>query len=44
MKYIVLLRGIKNNKKNIISMKSLKEELELLEYKNVITYLNRTSI
>ena len=44
MKYIVLLRGINIIGKNIISMKSLKEELELLEYKNVITYLNRTSI
>ena len=44
MKYIVLLRGINISGKNIISMKSLKEELELLEYKNVITYLNSGNI
>ena len=44
MKYIVLLRGINISGKNLISMKSLKEELELLEYKNVITYLNSGNI
>ena len=30
MKYIVLLRGINISGKNIISMKSLKEEIEIL--------------
>lgn len=44
MKYIVLLRGINISGKNIISMKSLKEEIELLGYKNVITYLNSGNI
>ena len=44
MKYIVLLRGINISGKNIISMKSLKEEVELLGYKNVITYLNSGNI
>lgn len=44
MKYIVLLKGINISGKNLISMKSLKEELELLEYKNVITYLNSGNI
>lgn len=44
MKYIVLLRGINISGKNIISMKSLKEELELLGYKNISTYLNSGNI
>lgn len=44
MKYIVLLRGINISGKNIISMKNLKKEIELLGYKNVITYLNSENI
>ena len=44
MKYIVLLRGINISGKNKISMSDLKRELELNNYKNVITYLNSGNI
>ena len=44
MKYVVLLRGINISGKNKISMFNLKEELELLNYNNVKTYLNSGNI
>lgn len=44
MKYIVLLRGINISGKNKISMSNLKEELELLHYNNVKTYLNSGNV
>lgn len=37
-------RPFKQNKHFIISMKKLKEEIELLGHKNVITYLNSGNI
>lgn len=44
MKYVVLLRGINISGKNKISMFNLKEELELLNYNNVNTYLNSRNV
>lgn len=44
MKYVVLLRGINISGKNKISMSNLKEELELLHYNNVKTYLNSGNV
>ena len=41
---IALLSKINISWKNIISMKNLKEEIELLGHKNVITYLNSGNI
>lgn len=44
MKYILLLRGINISGKNKIAMPKLKENLENLGYKNVITYLNSGNV
>ena len=44
MKYIALLRGININGKNKISMSDLKQEMENLKYKNVVTYLNSGNV
>lgn len=44
MKYIVLLRGINVSGKNKISMAELKNEMEKLDYSNVITYLNSGNV
>ena len=44
MKYILLLRGINISGKNKISMSELKEELEKIGYKNVLTYLNSGNV
>ena len=43
-KYIALLRGINISGKNKIPMKDLKINLEDLNYKNVLTYLNSGNI
>lgn len=43
-KYICLLRGINISGKNKISMAELKKEFELLNYSNVITYINSGNI
>ena len=44
MKYIALLRGINISGKNKISMSDLKQEMENLKYKNVVTYLNSGNV
>ena len=43
-RYIVLLRGINVGGKNKVSMKELKEMLEVNGYKDVVTYINSGNI
>lgn len=44
MKYIALLRGINISGKNKVPMSELKNKMEELGYKNVITYLNSGNV
>ena len=44
IKYILLLRGVNVGGKNKVSMKELKEALELEGFDNVVTYINSGNI